>query len=299
MGSPCELHLYSRSREHADVVARDAMAEVLRLEHKYSRYRDDSLASRINRSAGSGEAVLVDEETAGLLDYAEVSFQQSDGLFDVTSGVLRRAWNFKAGRLPEPAVLEALRSRIGWDKLRWERPRLLLPIEGMEIDFGGYVKEYTADRVSELCRRRGIAHGLVDLGGDLSVIGPHPDGTPWSVGVRHPRRPETAMASVALVGGGIASSGDYERSMIVDGVRYSHILDPRTGWPVPEGLLSVSVVASHCLIAGTASTIAMLKGAGDGAAWLDALGLPNLRMDCHQRMSGTLASESAIQACVR
>jgi thiamine biosynthesis lipoprotein len=289
MGSPCELHLYAGSKLRADAMARDALGEVARLERKYSRYRDDSVATRINRSAGSGRAVSVDPETAALLDYAAVSFAQSGNLFDVTSGVLRRVWNFKTGRVPEQAEIDALRPCIGWQKIHWERPRIALPIRGMEIDFGGYVKEYAADRVAELCRRRGTAHGLVDLGGDLSVIGPHPDGEPWRIGVRHPRWAEAAMASISLAGGAIASSGDYERSMVVDGVRYSHLLDPRTGWPVEGGLAAVSVVASHCLIAGTASTIAMLKGAVDGVAWLEALGLPNLRMDCHSRLSGTLA----------
>jgi thiamine biosynthesis lipoprotein len=293
MGSPCELRLYTRSKADADAVAREGTAEVRRIESRYSRFRDDSLATRINRSAGSSRGVQVDDETASLLDYADVAFQQSDGLFDITSGVLRRVWNFKAGRVPAQREIDALRPCIGWSKVRWTRPHLVLPVEGMEIDFGGYVKEYSADRVAELCRRRGIAHGLVDLGGDLAVIGPHPDGDAWRVGVRHPRCPEAALASIGLASGGIASSGDYERFMIVDGVRYGHILDPRTGWPV-ESLAAVSVVASHCLIAGTASTIAMLKGADAGAAWLDELGLPNLRMDRDERISGTLISRLAV-----
>ena len=170
-----------------------------------------------------------------------------------------------------------------------ERPRLVLPHAGMELDFGGFVKEYAADRVVALRRERGARHGMVDLGGDLAVIGPHPDGAPWVVGIRDPRAPQTAMASVSLRAGGIATSGDYERAMIVDGVRYTHVLDPRTGSPV-TGLRSVSVVADECLIAGTASTVAMLKGAPDGARWLDELGLPNLRMDDAGELSGTLAS---------
>jgi thiamine biosynthesis lipoprotein len=290
MGSPCELRLYSESRADADALAGAVRSEIGRIERKYSRYLDDSLTTRINRSAGFREGVVVDDETAALLDYADVSFRQSGGLFDVTSGVLRRAWNFKTGRIPAQAQIDALLPAIGWRKVRWERPRIILPVAGMEIDLGGYVKEYTADRVAALCRERGALHGLVDLGGDLSLIGPHPDGEPWKVGVRHPRRPESALASIALASGGIASSGDYERFMIIDGVRYSHLLDPRTGWPV-QGLAAVSVVASHCLIAGTASTIAMLKGAA-GTAWLDELGLPNLRMDREGRISGTLAFRS-------
>jgi thiamine biosynthesis lipoprotein len=159
----------------------------------------------------------------------------------------------------------------------------------MELDFGGFVKEYAADRVAELCREGGARHGMVDLGGDLAVIGPHPDGMPWIVGIRDPRAPQSAMASVRLGSCAIATSGDYERCMVVDGVRYTHVLDPRTGWPV-TGLRSVSVVADRCLVAGTATTVAMLKGAREGARWLDELGLPNLRMDDAGELSGTLSN---------
>jgi thiamine biosynthesis lipoprotein len=292
MGSPCALQLYGRSRRRIDAMAEAARAEIVRLEQKYSRYREDSLTSRINRSAGRSDGVVVDDETASLLDYAETAFSQSAGLFDITSGVLRRVWDFKSGRVPASDEIEALLSRVGWQRVRWECPRIVLPIAGMEVDFGGYVKEYAADRVAALCRSLGARHGLVDLGGDLAVIGPHPDGSPWRVGVRHPRRPGTAMATVSLASGGIASSGDYERCMVVDGKRYGHVLDPRTGWPV-EGLASVSVAASHCLIAGTATTVAMLKGAAEGAAWLDELGLPNLRMDPDGELAGTLAQRQA------
>lgn len=288
MGSPCALHLYGDSPAEGEAAARAAMGEVARLERKFSRYLDDSLAARINRRAGDPDGIEVDEETAGLLDYAATSYQQSDGLFDITSGILRRAWDFKAARLPSPGEIEALLPRLGWDKVTWKRPRLVLPVEGMEVDFGGYVKEYAADRVAALLGRHGIRHGLVDLGGDLCAVGPHPDGEAWQVGIRDPRRPESAVASVGLASGGLASSGDYERFMVVEGRRYGHILNPKTGWPV-DGLASVTVVASHCLVAGTASTIGMLRGGLDGPAWLDRLGLPNLRMDRGGELTGSLA----------
>jgi len=288
MGSLCELQLYEACEGAADPVLRAATEEVERLERKYSRYRDESLASRINRSAGDPAGLRVDDETAALLDYAQTSFQQSEGLFDITSGILRRVWDFKAGRLPRQQEIDALLPRIGWDKVGWQRPHLVLPVPGMQLDFGGFVKEYAVDRVAALCRRLGLRHGLVDLGGDLAVVGPHPDGRPWHVGVRHPRRPHVAMATVPLFGGAIASSGDYERCMIVEGRRYGHILDPRTGWPV-EGLVAVSVVARHCLVAGTAATISMLKGEQGGARWLEALGLPHVRMARAGALLGSLA----------
>ncbi len=285
MGSPCELKLYTEGPAEAASTAKTAIAEIERIEAKYSRYRADSLLSRINASAGDPAGISLDDETASLLDYAETGFQQSDGLFDITSGVLREVWDFRSGRLPERADVERVLPRVGWKKLRWERPRLVMPA-GMELDFGGYGKEYAADAAALLCRRRGISGGFVDLGGDVSVIGPHPGGAGWVVGVREPMSGSGAIASLEVFCGGVATSGDYQRFIEVGGRRYAHILDPRTGWPV-SGLTSVTVVASHCLIAGTASTIAMLKGT-EGPNWLDALGAPNLRIDARGKISGTL-----------
>jgi thiamine biosynthesis lipoprotein len=277
MGSPCELQLYAdEPAAAADWLAR-ARAEVERLERKYTRYRDDSVTAEINRSAGSASGVIVDEETASLLDYAETAHRESDGLFDITSGVLRRAWDFRSGRVPEQREIDAALSRVGWQRVRWGRPRLVLPLSGMQIDFGGFVKEYAADRAASLCRRMGARHGLVDLGGDLTVVGPHPGGAPWRVGIRDPEDAGRALRTLAVHAGGVATSGDYARCMVVDGVRYSHLLDPRSGRPV-SGPRSVSVLASHCLIAGTTSTVAMLSG-GDAGRWLDAVGLPCVRVE--------------------
>lgn len=286
MGGPCELRLYAADAASAARYAGAAEAEILRLERLYSRYREDSVTTRINRSAGDGHGVEVDEETAALLDYAHTAWVQSEGLFDITSGVLRRAWDFKAQRLPAQAEIEALLPLIGWDQLQWQRPRLLLPRAGMELDFGGYVKEYAADRAAQAARAAGARHGFVELAGDIALVGPHPDGKPWQIGVRHPRAPDSPMATIPLAAGAIASSGDYERYFEHEGVRYCHVLNPRTGWPV-QGLAAVSVVAEQCLVAGTASTIAMLKGAVAGPAWLEGLGLRYLCIDARGELSGT------------
>jgi len=277
MGSPCALHLYAASEDEAGALFAACREEIERLERKYTRYRDDSLTSRINRSAGDERGIVLDEETVSLLDYADTAHRESGGLFDITSGVLRRAWDFRSGRLPEPGQVEALLECVGWQRVLWERPRLVLPVPGMQVDFGGFVKEYAADRAAELCRSRGVRHGLVDLGGDLSIVGPQADGRPWRIGIRDPYDGSRALRTLDVFGGGVATSGDYERSMVVDGVRYGHLLDPRTGWPV-DGVASVSVLATHCLIAGTTSSIAMLSGRDGCDAWLDGVGLPFLRV---------------------
>jgi thiamine biosynthesis lipoprotein len=143
----------------------------------------------------------------------------------------------------------------------------------MEIDFGGIVKEYAADRAATLCLNAGISHGIVNLGGDIKIIGAHPDGKSWRVGIQHPRDKTKVWKALKLKTGALASSGDYERCMVIDGVRYGHILNPKTGYPVRH-LTAVSVIADLCVVAGSAATIAMLKEK-DGEKWLKSLGLKN------------------------
>jgi len=294
MGSPCELSLdlaVGAPAGAADALLATAIAEVERLEARYSRYRETSFLSEINRVAAAGGALEVDPETAGLLDYAATCHAQSDGLFDVTSGILRRAWRFQEGRLPEAAEIAALQDRVGFGKLRWRRPRLEFPSPGLELDFGGIVKEYAADRVAALWLAAGARHALVNLGGDIRVTGPRADGRPWQIGIRHPRRPGALLARVPLAEGALSTSGDYERCIVVDGVRYGHVLDPRTGWPV-RFMASASVVAPLCVVAGSASTIALLRGEA-GPAWLRGLGLPCLWVDVDGRAGGDLARSGA------
>ena len=287
MGSRCEVRLYARDETHASACAHEAIADVRRLDSKYSRYRADSITAQINRAAAVGGAIDVDAETATLLDYAETCFEQSDGLFDITSGVLREAWSSDRKTLPEPALLEALLARVGWNKVRWDRPRVAFGGAGMGLDFGGIVKEYAADRAAVICAEAGFKHGLVDLGGDIKIIGPHPDGTPWVVGIQHPRDPAAVMATLDLFGGAVATSGDYERFVEIDGRRYSHILSPLTGRPV-QGLAGVSVVAEECVVAGSATTIAMLME-DRGPTWLQEIALPHVFMCGDMRIGGTLA----------
>lgn len=287
MGTACEIVIEADDESVLPAALAAGEAEVRRLEAKYTRYREDSVTAAINRSAGDRLGVEVDAETAALLDYADVAWRESGGLFDISSGVLRRAWDFRSQRLPSQRQIDALLPLVGWQRLSWTRPRIVLPKAGMQIDFGGYVKEYAADAAAARCRAAGARHGYVDLGGDLRLIGPQSDGGAWRIGIRDPNDPLRAIATVELADGAIATSGDYERCMVVDGRRYGHLLDPRSGWPV-EGFASVSVIAPQALIAGTATTTALLLGrAGEG--WLRDLGLPHLLVSPEGGLSGNLA----------
>ena len=274
MAAENEIQLEAPDRRAAEALARPAIDEVLRIEAKYSRYRADSVVSRINAAAGE-EPVAVDEETRTLLAYAEACWQQSGGLFDATSGVLRRAWRFTSTHVPSRGELDALLPLIGWQHVERDGDRVRLARRGMELDFGGFGKEYAVDRAATVLSAHGLSSVMVNLAGDVAILGPHADGSPWCVGIRHPRRDDAVVATLPMSGGALATSGDYERFMEVDGVRHCHVLDPRTGESA-RGLQSVSVQAPSCLVAGSATTIAMLMGAEAGVAWLRALGLPYL-----------------------
>jgi len=286
MGSPCTIQFYAASHKKARNVSRTVMDDVYRLERLYSRYRTDSFLSEINRVAAIGGRITVDDETAGLLDYAATCFQQSDGLFDITSGILRKVWDFKSGQLPTAETITRIKEKIGWDQLKWVRPVLSFEVPGMEIDFGGVVKEYAVDRAAALCLEAGVQHGIVNLGGDIKIIGSHPDGSPWRVAIRHPRRTDSVLETLLLQAGALASSGDYERCITLNGIRYGHVLNPKTGWPVRH-MAAVSVVGEFCVVAGSASTIGMLKEA-KGPDWLSDLGLPHLWVDVTGDMGGSL-----------
>jgi thiamine biosynthesis lipoprotein len=271
MASPCELLLDTTEVCAAHDVGRVAAQEAWRIEAKFSRYRPESVVSVINRS--QGHAVVVDAETAALLDYAAQCHALSQGRFDITSGVLRRCWTFDGSdRLPEPAAVAALLQFIGFEKLRWEAPRITLPA-GMEIDFGGIGKEYAVDRVLALTAARFTGAALVNFGGDLAA-NRAPGAGPWQVGVERPDTEREARLLLELSRGGLATSGDTHRFLLREGVRYGHILDPRSGWPVRDTPRSVTVAAASCVEAGMLATLAMLQGRG-AESFLEEQGVRN------------------------
>lgn len=291
LGSVCEVQIYLPSKENTQALKalkKKCINFVGAYQAKYTRYQKNSLTSKINFSAGSGQAVKIDNETYQLLVYAQTLYEQSNGLFDITSGVLRQAWDFKSRVLPNDQQLESLLCLIGWNKIEWDDAQIYLPNKGMEIDFGGYVKEYIADKLAQFLYQQGIHNGLINLGGDIKIIGPHPDGKPWIVGIQHPRKNKQAILKLPVYRGGIASSGDYERYMIIDGQRYCHLLNPQTGQSIQPFFCSVSVIAEDCLIAGSLTSISLLKSKSD-PNWLNDIGAPHLLIDQNLQISGSLA----------
>lgn len=257
MSSPCEVLIETADEALALQLGHLSAAEAWRIETKYSRYLPDSVISRINNSHGA--AVEVDTETASLIGFATQCYELSGGSFDVTSGVLRKAWRFDGSKaLPDQSHIEQLLSRVGFDKLDWSPPHISLPT-GMELDFGGIGKEYAVDRVLGLLTTRFEGALLVNFGGDLAA-NKAPATGPWCVGVERPDTDKQARMLLDFSRGGMATSGDTHRYIEIDGQRYGHILDVRTGWPVTGAPRSVTVAAGSCVEAGLLATLAMLQG---------------------------------------
>lgn len=262
MACPCEVLIDSPTEALARVVVDCVSQCAWRIEHKFSRYRQDNIVHRINTS--NGRPIHVDDETARLLDFAATLTALSEGRFDITSGILRKAWTFDGGtHVPAQADIDALLACVGWHKVLWDRQALQLQLQpGMQIDFGGIGKEYAVDTAATLANS--TAPGLscvVNFGGDIAVVNERRDRQPWKIGIESADRAGTPTHIVPLLRGALATSGDSRRFVLHAGHRYSHILDARTGWPVEHAPRTISVAADTCTQAGTLTTLAMLSGA--------------------------------------
>lgn len=261
MASPCKVLIDGDDRAEAAALVEIAAREALRIERKFSRYRTDNAIHQINHAGG--RPIEVDPETAQLLNYAATCWEMSAGLFDITSGILRRVWKFDGGRrVPAQKAIEECLEQVGWGRVTWQNRTLAMPA-GMEIDLGGIGKEYAVDRVAGILAARTATSFLVNFGGDLYAAGLRRGNRTWGVGIDDPHRTgQAALYRLDVARAGLATSGDARRYVRWRGKRLGHILNPKTGWPVADAPRSVTVVAPTCLEAGTISTLAYLQGPG-------------------------------------
>jgi FAD:protein FMN transferase len=166
--------------------------------------------------------------------------------------------------VPEPSEILSASRLVGWNKVQREPGRVFLPQKGLAQDFGGWGKEYAVDAVAEIAKQHGLNDVLVDFGHDLRALGAPTAKPAWHVGLEDVNTPGTYRGSIGLRDRGVACSGDYIRNFSIGGRRYGHIIDPRTGWPVSNGCLQVTIVASNCLFAGVLSTAAFILGPTEG-----------------------------------
>ena len=258
MASPCELLIETQDSMLANHLTSVAYAETKRIEQKFSRYLPNNPMANINDS--QGKPIAIDNEFFRLLELANSCFQLSDGLFDITSGVLRQAWTFDGSdNLPSPDAVKVLMPFIGWGKVKYDQSSITVA-KGMELDFGGMGKEYAVDCVAKLCTEHAPTTSVVvNFGGDIQVNRARHNKQPWYIGIESPDDAE-ATKVLKIISGGLATSGDARRYLLKNGKRYSHILNPETGYPVKNAASSVTIAAPHCIQAGLLATMALLKG---------------------------------------
>ncbi|MEM7386367.1 MAG: FAD:protein FMN transferase [Verrucomicrobiota bacterium] len=284
MGTGCAVKFMAETIELAKAYRSAVLSWVEAFEQKYSRFIEDSLISRINRSAGV-EAVEIDGEAEALLGMCDGIVFLSKGVLDPSSLPLTRLWGQKAreGVLPTDAEIAAAVELVGWGKIERRPGQVFLPAEGMAIDLGGYGKEYAVDQVAEMGREFGITRLLVDFGRDIRALGAPPDAPCWVVGVEDATLPGDIFSRMALLNRGLASSGNYRRFIEIGEERFGHILDPRSGLPVHNRNQGVTVLANTCLEAGVLSTTAFILGPKEGMELLEN----------HVGVDGCLQTESA------
>ena len=260
MGSPCTLLLETGDQTVAKSLVRAVADEAWRIEDKFSRYLPGNIIDRINRS--NGQPVEVDEETASLIDFAATLTEMSEGRFDITSGVLREAWTFDGSdNVPGTAAVNTVLERVGWHKVDWSRPLLTLQ-PGMQIDLGGIGKEYAVDKAAGILGEQTEIACLINFGGDLFATDVSTDTAGWQVGIEAPDSDGLiATKVIRLMNGALATSGDARRFLLQNGIRYGHILNPVTGWPIMDAPRSITIAADTCTQAGMLATLAMLQGA--------------------------------------
>lgn len=272
LGTNCEVQYAAPAGDgQATAFERAVVAWVTAFEAKYSRFRPDSLVSRINAAAGR-EWIEVDAEMEVLLKLCDTLHFMTQGILDPTALPLIRLWDFRTDTpsVPSTAAITAARALVGWKKVQRAPGRVFLPEPGMALDFGGFGKEYAVDIAAQIAADHGIPSALVDFGHDLRAVSAPPGRPAWHIGLEDPLHPGAVSGSMAVVGRSVASSGDYIRRVVVDGRRYGHIIDVRTGWPVANGCLQATVVAGSCLQAGVLSTTAFVLGVPKGIEFIQA-----------------------------
>ncbi|MCW8856868.1 MAG: FAD:protein FMN transferase [Kangiella sp.] len=261
MAGPCEVIIETTDQALAQKVTQAVADEAWRIERTFSRYRSDNIIYQINNA--NGAVIEVDEETARLLDFADLCFEVSDGMFDITSGVLGKIWQFNgSSNVPSQKAIAKLLPKIGWNQVSWSNPTLQMPA-GMALDFGGIGKEYAVDSAATLARAITDCAVLINFGGDIVATAPPISRQQWLIGIEPLALGQNNIPpKVALKHGGVATSGDSKRFLQYKGKVLSHVLNPKTGWPVNDAPASVTVLANNCTQAGMLSTLAMLQGQG-------------------------------------
>ena len=256
LGSPYEVTVVARDTLQGNLYIDMAIAETKRIENQISDWIPTTPISTINKNAGI-KPVKVDDEVFGLVERALKISHVTEGAFDISYASMDRIWKFDGSmkEMPTPEAIKKSVAKIGWKKVLLDpkEKTIFLKEEGMKLGLGGIGQGYIADKVKELLFSKGCTSGIINVSGDINAWGKQPDGKPWSVGIVNPMNKNKVFATFPLEDSSVETSGSYEKYVTFNGKRYSHIIDPRTGYPA-TGIVSVSVFAKQTEVADALAT---------------------------------------------
>ena len=273
MGSAFDLTLVANNQVEADQLFKQAIAEIERIERLISSWDKASETSQVNKMAGK-KAVKVTKELYDLVFRAKAIAQLTNGAFDPTYATVDKIWTFDGRDVKQPntEIISASVAKIGFDKIAFDplESSLYLPLQGMKIGFGAIGKGYAADRVKFLLQKQGVAAGIVNASGDMSAWGIQPNGNPWQVGLINPKNKDKVFAWFPVKDQAVVTSGDYEKFVLINGKRYGHIINPKTGFP-SQGVISCTVFAPKAELADALSTALFVMGVETGIDFINQL----------------------------
>jgi thiamine biosynthesis lipoprotein len=280
MGTEVTITVTAKSSEQGEAAIDAGMAELRRLDAMMSLYKDESEITKVNLAAGKGP-VKVSREMIEVVEKAAEISKLSAGVFDITIGPLVVLWQMrlKEGKVPTEHEIARVRPLVNFRNIIVNRKAstIYLKKTGMIMDFGG-MKGYTADRVADLLRKRGIKNAIIAVAGDIWVLGHRKEGKSWRIGVQHPRDKDKTLAVLDLSDKYISTSGDYERFVIREKKRYHHIIDPRSGKPA-RGVISVTLIGDRGAVIDPLTKVLFILGPREGLRLVKKLGAEAIIVD--------------------
>jgi len=288
MGSRFDITVVAKDEQAADRFIQVAKSEIIRIENLISSWKIDSQISEVNRMAGVAP-VKVDLEVIQLIERALTLSRITEGAFDISYASMDQIWKFDGSmneRMPTTEEISASVSKIGYQHILIDKEAETVFLEktGMKIGFGAIGKGYAADRAKALLINMGVSSGIINASGDLTTWGRKPDQSEWMVGITNPLNKTKFFSWLPLTDKAIATSGNYEKKVIIDSVEYSHIIDPRTGYPV-RGISSVSILSESAELSDALATSVFVLGVEKGLFLIDQLeGVECLIVDSDHQM---------------
>jgi len=287
MGSRFDITIVSQDEATADHYIDKAIEEISRIEELISSWIPSSQTSAINLNAGI-KPVKVDQELIDLIERCITVSKITDGAFDITYASIDKVWRYDGSmtEMPTKEAIENSVAKIGYQNIVLDKKSqtVFLKLEGMKIGFGAIGKGYAADKVRSMLKAEGVKSGIINASGDLTTWGKQPDGTDWMVGITNPLNKDNIFSWFPVVNAAVATSGNYEKYVTFNGIKYSHIIDPRTGYPSTD-ILSVTIFAPSAELCDALATSVFITGAETGLNMINQIkGVECIIIDDHNHI---------------